>query len=305
MAADRAFAVVLVNYNRHEETRRCVESLRASICDQENVAIFIVDNSDLGALPDIPGTTILRPGLNLGLAPAWTLAFNLIATTEAYSHVVFLNNDVVVASDFFAMLDQGIAKWGAHTTFGGRIYRADNQRTIWSRGGSINVLTASVSHRDEGVPDSQVIEGDFETGHISGCCLIVPVDVLQSIGGPDPNFFFRGEEWDLSLRLTRAGCRLVLLDRLRLWHTISASHDRFSPEMLYLAYRAKVLFAMKHQPKAWFPFWYLLGLVYAVTLAPRKFAGLAGHRIRKVRRALLQAFYDGLFERRIRPRHIS
>lgn len=297
-------AIVLVNYNTTQETFACVRSMQDADLLDVDLKIFVVDNSDRCPLPELDGVVILRPDGNMGLSPAWDLAYKEIRKLN-FNYVIFINNDVLIAPDFFVELAAGIKRWGGESVFGGRIYRLDEPDVIWSRGGVVDARKVVVRHDDCDVHKSMVEDGDFETGHISGCCMVIPVHLLEKIGGPDPDFFFRGEEWDLNYRLLSAKGRLVILDRMELWHAVNASHDRFSPEMLYLAYRAKVLFARKHHTIWWFIVWYTIGFSYAATLAPYKFAKLSGKKSRLIRKALILAFVDGLRWKTIRPRAVS
>jgi len=296
--------VILVNYNNEAETRGCIDSLFAAQRPSIKLDIVIVDNSDkveIGAIDDV---LILRPKRNLGLSPAWALAFKTDCA-QASDFVIFMNNDVNVAPDFFAEFEQGVDTWGKETAFGGRIYYREDPERIWSRGGRIDAKRVVVEHHDCEKLSGEVAAGDFETGHISGCCMIIPTKKLVDVGGPDPNFFFRGEEWDLNYRLLQSGTRLLILDRVVMWHHVNASHDRFKPEMLYLAYRAKVLFARKHHNALWFMMWFAAGLTYSILIAPRKFARMSNRAENTLRRPLVQAFIDGVRMLTIQPKSFS
>jgi len=296
-----AVAVVLVNYNTTKETFACVRSIQDADQSSVDLQIFVVDNSDRDSIPEIDDVVIFRPCKNVGLSPAWSIVFKEIRK-HCYDYVIFLNNDVQIAQDFFTELANGAARWGGGCAFGARIYRLDQPDVIWSRGGAVDARKVVIRHDDCNVHKSSIQDGDFETGHISGCCMVIPVELLEEIGGPDSDFFFRGEEWDLNYRLLTAGGRLVILDRMELWHAVNASHNQYSPDMLYLAYRAKVLFARKHHPVWWFLVWYVFGFIYAATIAPGKFSRSSCQETWPIRRALVTAFIDGIRWKTIRPR---
>jgi GT2 family glycosyltransferase len=297
------FWAIIVNYNNQEETLQAVKHLQRSAAAESNAELLVtvVDNSDRDFFNATGAFDVVSADGNIGLSPAWCLAFDQRPEADP-DYVIFLNNDAVVSDDFFAQLEKGIKKWGRDCAFGPRIYYRDQPDLVWSRGGEISPLAVSVKHFGEGVHKDTLEPGDFETGHLSGCCMIVPYRQLNDIGGPDPNFFFRGEEWDLNYRLGRAGVRLVILDEMSVWHTINASHDRFSADMLYLAYRAKVLFVRKHHPFWWFPIWWMAGLTYSALFAHIKFARLAKGSTSGITSALVAAFWDGLCHKKILPR---
>ena len=296
-------AIVLANYDTPKETKRCLETIARTKQGAFELQVVIIDNSERRPFPDREDATLLRPGKNIGLGGAWHRGYQFALSIEA-DYCLFLNNDAYLEPDTFLQFQETLFTYGPDTVLGPRIVHADAPQVVWSRGGSIDPMRVKVTHLGEGVPEGTLETGDFETGHLSGCCLFVPMTLLREIGGPDDRYFFRGEEWDLNHRLAEAGARLVLCDRARCHHAVNKSHDRFSPRMLYFAYRAKVLFARKHHPAIWFFFWYLFGIAYAAILAPLKFLRMS-HRpltlsaFLATQMALLRAFFDGLRKGRI------
>lgn len=301
MFKKHSFCAIIVNYFGCEDTTRCVNSLIASAGKSNTtLSILVVNNSDESLHFDNESVTILRTGHNIGLSGAWYIGFyNEVAQNSDY--VVFLNNDAVVALDFFGLMDSGINLWGSDCAFGPRILHDSNQKIIWSRGGKINRFSVKIEHFSENKPVNEVKTADFQTGHLSGCCMVINVDHLNEIGGPDTNFFFRGEEWDLNYRLKEHGVRLVILDSAEVFHKVNGSHDRFSPLMLYFAYRAKVLFAKKILPEFYFPFWFACALIYSTIISPSRFSRLSGRDASNIRRALIAALIVGRRNNKILP----
>lgn len=303
MSVDMKFCAIIVNYNGALDTVRCVQSLMES-AEVANCAlkILIIDNtSDEFSFP-AESVRVIRTGHNVGLSGAWYIGtYNEWAQKSDY--IIYINNDAVSDPNFFREITAGIEKWGPGCAFSPRISRTDRPDVIWSRGGRIKKFSVSVLHFGEGVRASEVETKDFETGHLSGCCIIISPDHMNRIGGPDTNFFFRGEEWDINYRLADRGVRLVVLDSAIVLHSVNGSHDRFSPKMLYFAYRAKVLFAKKILPAWYFPVWYGVAYAYSVAMAPAKFSKLSGRRAPEIRAALRKAFLDGATNNKISPHH--
>lgn len=304
MSDELRVVVVIVDYNTADETVKCLRALEGSAPSGLAVVPVVVDNSDRVPFPGHEDVEVLRPGENVGLAAAWKLGFERARDLGA-DYCLFLNNDAIVAPDFFTQMELGVRKYGPRAALGPRILYADRPDVVWSRGGSVNARRVMVEHHGGEQLDAALPVEDFETGHLSGCCLLVPMPLLEEIGGPDDGFFFRGEEWDLNHRLVLAGARLLLCDRARVFHAVNRSHDRFAPRMLYFAYRAKVRFARKHQSAVWFALWCPLAAAYAVLVAPAKFDRIStgpsvpGRR-GVLRRVLARAFRDGLRLDRIR-----
>lgn len=288
-----SFCAVITNYHGNQDTNMCIESLfQSAKLSGSKLNVIVVDNSGDFIKPSYD-VHVIRTGYNIGLSGAWYLG---VFTEKAQSsdYIIFINNDATVEKNFFVKLEDAIRRHGSGCAYGPRILYADDPEKIWSRGGKINRLIASVRHDYEGEKSNSIPVQDIETGHLSGCCLIVKRDHLRKIGPIDTRFFFRGEEWDLNYRLLNSGVRLIIADSVIVYHKINASHDRFSPKMLYFAYRAKVLFAKKIFPCWYFFLWYWIAVVYAALIAPRKFIKMAGEGdVGLLRKSLLRALKDG------------
>ena len=295
-----SFCFVIVNYFGHDDTVACVNSILAARAERDQTRVLIVDNS--GEQFDFCDTdvTVLQTGHNIGLSGAWYVGF-YAEVTQSCDYVIFLNNDATVAPDFIQQLSKGAETWGPSCAFGPRIYYSQDRERIWSRGGEIHRFGVKVVHYGENALASDLVAGDFETGHLSGCCLILRVAHLNQLGGPDTNFFFRGEEWDLNYRIVQAGIKLVILDRAHVYHDVNGSHDRFSPTMLYFTYRAKVLFAKKILPVWYLPIWFVLALVFTHLVTARRFAKAGGRPLALVRKSLMSALFEGLNNDKILP----
>jgi GT2 family glycosyltransferase len=295
-----SFCFVIVNYFGHDDTVACVNSILAARAEPGQARVVIVDNSGEQFEFGDADITVLQTGHNIGLSGAWYVGF-YAEVTQSCEYVIFLNNDATVAPDFIEQLNKGAETWGPNCAFGPRIYYSQDRERIWSRGGEIHRFGVKVVHHGENVLASDVVTGDFETGHLSGCCLILRVAHLNQLGGPDTNFFFRGEEWDLNYRFAKAGIRLVILDSANVYHNVNGSHDRFSPAMLYFAYRAKVLFAKKILPVWYFPVWFALAIVFTNFVAARRFAKAGERPLAPIRKSLMSALFEGLRNDKILP----
>lgn len=294
------FCFLVVNYNGRSDTIECVNSIfKAAAFAFATIKIIVIDNSNDQFDFNDERVCVIRTGYNIGLSGAWYLGFyNDFAQSNDYT--ILINNDARVAKNFLSELQKGIINWGDTCAFGPRIYDDKDTDTIWSRGGEIQKFLVKVKHHGEKRPSKEVERGDFETGHLSGCCLVIKTEHLNNIGGPDTNFFFRGEEWDLNYRLAEAGIRLIILDHVEVFHKINGSHSRFAPDMLYYAYRAKVLFAKKILPFWYFPLWYFVAFIFAAAIAPGRFAKMAKQKNSlRIRRALIKALLDGLKHNKI------
>ena len=301
----KRYCAIIVNYYGADDTLACIDSLNAAASNANvTLSIVVVDNSgEFGSFYSGDGIYIIHTGYNVGLARAWHIGcYNSIAQSADY--IMLVNNDITVPLNFFEELESSIRRWGGACAFGPRILYDRDRSRIWSRGGRIKPFFGSVIHFGEGADSESVPRNDFETGHLSGCFLIIKREHFNAVGGVDTRYFFRGEEWDINYKLKKYGIKLIIADRADVFHKVNASHERFSPEMLYYAYRAKVLFAASIQPWWYFPLWYLCSLGYAGLIAPRKFARASGrkYKARILRRVLLMAVLHGWRRGPINPK---
>lgn len=288
---------IVVNYNSAKETISCIKSLEKSWKNSEKevyLNIVLVNNSnEKFYLKQFSNITIIESGLNIGLSAAWFLGFyNKYAQSSDY--ILLINNDAIVKIDFFSQIVQGIQKWGKNCIFGPRIYSYKDRDFIWSYGGKINKWLASVTHFEKDLKNSSSdIRKDFETFHLSGCCLLISKNDFNEIGGPNINYFFRGEEWDLNYRLIKNGKKLILLDNLEIFHKINSSHDRYHPKMLYYAYAAKSLFAKSILPKWYFELWWIMAIIYVFLISTYKFHRNSNYSRKRIRKSLIKGLIDG------------
>ena len=291
------FCAIVVNYKSSKETISCIKSLEKSCSTTKgkvSLSVVLVNNSnEKFNLKDFNDIKIIESGKNIGLSAAWFLGFyNNVA--QSCDYIILINNDATVKINFFNNLKKGINKWGGNCIFGPRIYSDKNRDFIWSYGGKINKWIASVKHYEKDLKNSKKdSRNDFETFHLSGCCLIISKKDLEEIGGPNVNYFFRGEEWDLNYRLSKNGKKLILLDELEIYHKINSSHDRYEPKMLYYAYAAKSLFAKTIMPRWYFNLWWILSIPYTLFIATNKFHKNSSYSKKMIRKYLIKGLFDG------------
>jgi GT2 family glycosyltransferase len=71
--------------------------------------------------------------------------------------------------------------------------------------------------------------------------------VFEQIGFFDERFFMYYEDSDFSLRVRKAGFRMLIVPKARMWHSVSqSSQGSNSPNERYWMGRSSVLFFRKH-----------------------------------------------------------
>lgn len=249
--ADRLlpFVVVLVlNWNRCEDTLRCLESLRR--LTYPRFRVVLVDNGSTdGTLATVamyfPEVERIANPQNLGFAAGCNVGLRY-ALAQGAEFIFIANNDTIVAPD---LLDEVVA--AAEPADVGMVgpliyYEADPKR-IWSAGAKCNPLTLEMSGNLRGQIDKGNWPGVLEREYIVGCGLLLKRALLERVGLFDTRFFMYYEDLDLCLRARAAGFRILLAPRARMWHRVAlSSGGPDTPAERYWAARSSVQFFRKH-----------------------------------------------------------
>jgi GT2 family glycosyltransferase len=222
MATTDDLAILVLNWNRSNETRRCIESCPAA------VRIYVLNNGcaegEAYRPGDAPDVRVLDSPRNLGFAGGVNL---LAAAALADGFVEALRSR---AADGIAAVCPMVidAASGRVWSVGGR----------WRRR-SLRVTSEFHGHRPDAVPDASV-EVDLGTG----ACLLVSGRAIRAIGGLDTTYFAYWEETDWCTRARAAGYRVVTCPSARARHAGGASLP--ATARLYLMTRNALLFMRRH-----------------------------------------------------------
>ncbi|MEZ0107305.1 rhamnosyltransferase [Catenulispora sp. EB89] len=191
-------AAVVTAYHPDERLLAVVDSVQESCAE-----IVVVDNTPDGAPSTADkiaaaGTlTVLRPGVNRGLAHALNLGVSRLSrTTEA---VIFLDQDSVLAPDVIPRLAEhltdptiGIATPAPWDVVHGRFYE-----------------TFSGRHEDVSERAISITSG-----------MLIRRTLLERVGEFREDFFVDYADLEYSLRVRRTGARIIQDKRLKLPHSI-------------------------------------------------------------------------------------
>ena len=252
-------AVVLLNYNGHDDTRHCLTSLAEAT--YPNLLTIVCDNaSSTPGLADLetefPSARFIRNGTNLGFAAGCNIG--IAASMEAgAAYIVLLNNDTIVSPGFAEPLIRALKDDPAAGIAGGTVLHWDESPTnrIWYAGGRFSKLRGESVRLGYGDPftpgDGQAV---VETGFVSGCCAAIPSRVLRDVGWLDEDFFFGTEDLEFTWRLERKGWRSLYVPGSIIWHRSGRSRA-FDAGEVYRAYAAKFLLQRKHRRRSEYWAW--------------------------------------------------
>ncbi len=249
MSAANSIVTFMVNWNLKDDTIACVASLFAAGAARGRV--IVVDNGStdgsVAALRAAYGEAVIivESGENLGFTGGVNLGVARALTMGA-AWVLLINNDTVVAEDFFAALVDGMSEQPAYDIYAPSIFYFDAPGKIWFFGDRLvrGTLFTRGLYKNAALPENlpAVIPVDF----VSGCGMLVRRAVFERVGVFDPALFMYGEEVDFCWRARLAGFSMAVIPAAKMWHKVSASANKDKPRMRYLRVRNQAWFYRRY-----------------------------------------------------------
>ncbi|MCO5186916.1 MAG: glycosyltransferase family 2 protein [Anaerolineae bacterium] len=239
--------VVVVNWNRSDDTLRCIASLRQS--DYGAVEIVVIDNASTddsvavihSAEPDI---ALIETGQNLGYTGGHNAGIRYFLERDA-SYVLLLNNDAVVAPDTITEMVKAAQQWAGLCFVGAEICILEKPDTVLSAGGVLHDGWR-VQHDGTGELSAFRPNQPYETEFLSGCAILASRDALARTGLLDEEFFLYYEDVEWSYRARQRGVTLLVAPQALVWHPDTRRRDVSSQRVSYYGTRNALLFARKH-----------------------------------------------------------
>lgn len=274
--ASPEITVVVVNWNRRELLRACLESLAA----QEGVEFetVLVDNGSADGSAEMAqaefgpcnrlGLRILRNAENRGFCAANNQGF----AAARGRLIALLNNDAEAAPGWLAALREAVLTGPDTGMAASKILVWEDPSRI-DKAGHLIYPDGQNRGRGSGELDRGQYDQVEETLWPDGCAAMYKRAMLDEIGGFDEDFFAYGDDAELGLRARIAGWRCVYTPRAVVRHHHSSTLGRGSARRLILIERNRVLLAAKLFP--WSLLW-LNPLYYLARLTAGAWAAMRG-----------------------------
>jgi GT2 family glycosyltransferase len=284
---------VTVDYNGHEDTLACVDSLLKSRGGE--LSIVVVDNGSdepLRLAQASPPINLIRLATNLGFAGGFNVGIRQAMNMGAEA-VLILNNDTLLAEDMIARLAEELRPGVGIVA--PRIYYGHDPHRIWSDGFKLWPLTLDLRSGRRGQLDSTVPPAPIRVvDYVAGCAMLIDRSVLDSIGLFDERFFAYYEDLDYCLRARQARFSILTVTTAHLWHKVAGATGLQSPHRRYLIAYGSIRFFAKHAGWRW-PFVVIVRLVSwsktLLTFAAARRADLMAAHLHGIRDGLRDTFF--------------
>jgi len=269
-------SVIILNWNNHQDTAACLNSL-LEVSDVDFEVVLVDNGSTDGSAHklarwaqshEVPLSEYSDPNeqplkeisqgrksgmqhiilfslsTNLGFCAGNNLGIRQ-AKINGIPYAVILNNDTIIEPNFLSTLIDYAEADPSIGLLGCQIRYADARNTVWWAGGTFSFWLTGKRLYD-GQLSSRLPDKPYPTEWVSGCMTLIPLPVFSRLGGYDERFFIWCDEWDLSLRVSRAGYKMMVVPSSVIYHKIGKSLGLNSPLTYYYSARNLLLLRRCH-----------------------------------------------------------
>ena len=274
MPAPKVYIIVL-NYNRKDDTLDCLESLYRM--KYPNFEVVMVDNGSndgtaLAVMEAYPHAHVIENRRNLMFSGGNNVGIRA-ALAEGADYVLLLNNDTVVAPDMLSKMVDAMRAHPEAGMAGPKIYyyppKDGGTELIWYAGGIVKLWQGLTAHRGIRERDTGQYKEVEYTEYITGCALLATRECLEKVGLLDPLYYIYAEDADLTMRARLAGYKLLFVPDAKMWHKVSSSTGgEFSSFKIKNKIRSNLRFFIRYtKPHHWLTIpWFVLGRGILFTL---------------------------------------
>jgi GT2 family glycosyltransferase len=209
--------ILVLNYNGRKYLESCLNSLRTT--NYPNFRIIVVDNGSIDNSVEFikknyPNVGIIRNNENLGYARAINAAMDSVES----EYVVFLNNDIIVESNWLRqlMFHMNLMK-NVVAAANPKILFLNNKEVINAAGGSCDIYGVGWN-RGNGEFDRGQYDAVEEVFYVNGAAFLIKKDVWKDVGPFDERYFLYGEDLDWCWRAKMKGYKLLYVPSARIYH---------------------------------------------------------------------------------------
>lgn len=239
----RGTAIVLLTWNQLEQTRRCLQSLATSGYSLSRVVLWdnaSADGTDEAIISEFPDVTYHHHPTNQGVASGRNAAALLAMRTLSPSHLLFLDNDMVVTPGFLESLCEPFATEPRQAQAMAKIRFFNDPKRLHSAGGQVVNFALGIK---TGIGYCEIDRGQHDVRKpclASGGATLVAVSVFLELDGFDAIFDpFGTEDLDFAYRVREAGYHATYIPEAVLYHDYQRKSANGSDGDSYIAARVR------------------------------------------------------------------
>ena len=236
-------AIIVVTYESGDVIEACLRRLSDAATELDRTVV-VVDNAStddtVECVQAFGGVVLLLSAKNLGWAGGNVLGIDW-ARRHDCSHVAILNPDVLVRDRWLDAAIEVIGRCDGHAAVD----------FVLDEEGDARSSVESVPGRYGPAPGAGPVRPDeaVRVGALTGAAMVVPMSVVEQVGGPDTEYFLYCEDLDWSWRMEAAGVALLRVPVV-LRHFGEASSGSDSRRLLrsWLSIRNTIRLRIKLRP---------------------------------------------------------
>lgn len=240
-------SIITLNYNQAAVTAEFLESSKKLLYPHFEILIC-----DMGSVEDprnifngaeYPNARLLLSKKNLGFAGG-----NNWGIRQARGEFIFIvNNDTDLSADIIQRLIQPFFQNRSIGIVCPKIKYFDDPRIIQYAGfRPMNSFTG----RTSSIGDHEIDNGQYDVSGVTngahGCAMMVKKEVIKKTGLFPENFFLYYEEWDLSVRVQKAGYLIWYQSQASILHKESMTVGKENPMKTYYLTRNRILYMRRN-----------------------------------------------------------
>jgi len=257
--------ISIINFNGQKNTDECLDSLELLKLPEIQLSVVIIDNASSEKYENKKtyknfNFHLIQNGQNIGFGRGHNLGISYANSLKA-DFIIFLNNDTTVDPRLVEQLLNTFKNNKKIGIVGPKIYfskgseyhkerykKEDLGKVIWYAGGLMDWKNVIGKHRGVDEVDNGVYNSIEQTDFVSGCCMIISLDVFKKIGGFDDKYFLYYEDSDLNQKIKKAGYEIIYNPHAVVWHKNAGSTGSGSELQDYYISRNRLLFGVNYAP---------------------------------------------------------
>jgi GT2 family glycosyltransferase len=215
--------ILILNYNRHQDTTKCVQALQKSNLPK-NTHIIIIDNSPTNQSKKVltktfPKIKLIKTPKNNGFAYGNNFGIRYALKNQA-SHIMIINPDVTVGKTFLKPL-LNVFKTNPKAGLVAPVHQhQQNKQIFYGLGGKVNWKTTKCEHVNT---KKFEIKDPKQYEFISFACVLIKREVFETVGLLNELYFMYLEDVDYCLTASKAGFGCFIEPKVIITHNTSSS----------------------------------------------------------------------------------